>query len=165
MTTYTAITNAQVDVDSPITQTLMTLLRDNPLAINELAAGAPKPYWKIISSNSANPLDILSIGDFQGFHAFGSIDPTSISGSIALSDDNGSTWGTSSNISLNLNLAQFELFLDFTTGNFYWCSEGGSYSTGTVANASANVDAVRLDLNAGGTGQGIFVQLLGKEAV
>jgi hypothetical protein len=41
MTTYTTITNGQVDLDSPVTQTLMTALRDNPLAIAEQTSGAP----------------------------------------------------------------------------------------------------------------------------
>ena len=35
MTTYTTITNAEIDQDSPITQPLLTALRDNPLAIAE----------------------------------------------------------------------------------------------------------------------------------
>lgn len=41
MTTYTTITNAEVDQDSPVTQPLMTALRDNPLAIAEGDATAP----------------------------------------------------------------------------------------------------------------------------
>lgn len=41
MTTYTAIPNGDVDAESPITTTLMTLLRDNPIAITEGASGAP----------------------------------------------------------------------------------------------------------------------------
>lgn len=41
MTTYTTITNGQVDLDSPVTQTLITALRDNPLAIAEQTSGAP----------------------------------------------------------------------------------------------------------------------------
>lgn len=42
MTTYTAITNGQIDQDSPITQPLMTALRDNPIALAEGATGAPR---------------------------------------------------------------------------------------------------------------------------
>jgi len=42
MTTYTAIPDADIDTDSPITQSLMTLLRDNPLGIQEGASGAPR---------------------------------------------------------------------------------------------------------------------------
>lgn len=39
MTTYTAIPNSDIDRDSPITEPLMTLLRDNPIAITEGAWG------------------------------------------------------------------------------------------------------------------------------
>lgn len=41
MTTYTAIASTEVDADSPLTDTLMTRLRDNPLAIAEGASEAP----------------------------------------------------------------------------------------------------------------------------
>lgn len=41
MTTYTAIVGSEIDVDSPITESLMTRLRDNPIAITEGASGAP----------------------------------------------------------------------------------------------------------------------------
>lgn len=40
-TAYTAIPNADIDPESPITTGLITLLRDNPIAIAEGAAGAP----------------------------------------------------------------------------------------------------------------------------
>lgn len=42
MTTYTPIVDGQLDQDSPITQPLMEALRDNPIAIAEGAAGAPR---------------------------------------------------------------------------------------------------------------------------
>jgi hypothetical protein len=42
MTTYTAIANADIDADSPVTAPLMTAMRDNPIAITEGASGAPK---------------------------------------------------------------------------------------------------------------------------
>lgn len=42
MTSYTAITTSEVDADSPITESLMTRLRDNPIAITEGSSGAPK---------------------------------------------------------------------------------------------------------------------------
>lgn len=54
MTTYTAITNGQIDQDSPITQPLMTALRDNPIAITEGATGAPR-----IRGEAAAQLDDL----------------------------------------------------------------------------------------------------------
>lgn len=42
MTTYTTIANSAIDQDSPVTQTLMQALRDNPIAITEGASGAPR---------------------------------------------------------------------------------------------------------------------------
>jgi hypothetical protein len=42
MTTYTAIPNGDIDQDSPITQPLMTALRDNLLAVQEGDPTAPK---------------------------------------------------------------------------------------------------------------------------
>lgn len=42
MTTYTNIANSEIDTDSPVTESLMTRLRDNPVAITEGSTGAPK---------------------------------------------------------------------------------------------------------------------------
>jgi len=42
MTTYTPIANGSVDAGSPIDESLVTALRDNPIAISEGSAGAPK---------------------------------------------------------------------------------------------------------------------------
>lgn len=44
MTSYVSIPNGDIDQDSPITQPLMTALRDNPIAIAEGATGAPRIY-------------------------------------------------------------------------------------------------------------------------
>lgn len=42
MTTYATIANGDIDQDSAITQTLMTAMRDNPIAITEGATNAPR---------------------------------------------------------------------------------------------------------------------------
>jgi hypothetical protein len=42
MTSYVAIASGEIDADSPITADLMSKLRDNPIAISEGSAGAPK---------------------------------------------------------------------------------------------------------------------------
>ena len=42
MTAFVDITNNEIDQDSPVTQPLMVALRDNPVAITEGAAGAPR---------------------------------------------------------------------------------------------------------------------------
>ncbi|MCP3946314.1 hypothetical protein [Herbaspirillum sp.] len=41
MTSYTTITNGEIDQDSPVTQPLMTAMRDNPLAVAESDPTAP----------------------------------------------------------------------------------------------------------------------------
>lgn len=41
MTTYTTIPNGDIDQDSPVTQPLLTALRDNPIATAEGASGSP----------------------------------------------------------------------------------------------------------------------------
>jgi len=60
MTTYTAITDGQIDQDSPITQPLMTAMRDNPIAIAERATGAP------YVENSWYPYNSTSVGNDDG---------------------------------------------------------------------------------------------------
>jgi len=42
MTTYVAIADGEIQVDKPVTQILLTKIRDNPLAIQEGDASAPK---------------------------------------------------------------------------------------------------------------------------
>jgi hypothetical protein len=42
MTSYVAIADSDIDPESPIVATLMTRLRDNPIAITEGSSGAPK---------------------------------------------------------------------------------------------------------------------------
>jgi len=53
MTTYTAIPDTDIDPDSPITTGLMTLLRDNPIAITEGAAGAPSIVYGALDLQSS----------------------------------------------------------------------------------------------------------------
>ncbi|NBT32929.1 MAG: hypothetical protein EBT13_13790 [Rhodobacteraceae bacterium] len=69
MTSYTAIANSEVDSDSPVTDTLVTRLRDNPLAIAEGASGAP-----FLSSGWHN---------YDGAQALTAIYDFSVHGSVA----------------------------------------------------------------------------------
>lgn len=57
MTTWTDIANSAVDQDSPFTQPLLTLLRDNPIAALEGATGAP------VNAYAWHPYDMVDIGD------------------------------------------------------------------------------------------------------
>lgn len=70
MTTYSAITNGQVDQDSPITQPLMTALRDNPIAITEGSSGAPKIQTAAIQDAAVNRVK-LKTGTNSAAYSFG----------------------------------------------------------------------------------------------
>lgn len=55
MADYTTITDAQVDPEAPITSELMSALRDNPIAIAEAAATAPKIDPRAMDNVLAGP--------------------------------------------------------------------------------------------------------------
>jgi hypothetical protein len=59
MTIYTSITGGEIDADSPITESLVTRLRDNPIAISEGSTGAPKIQTSAYDTGS---VDEASIG-------------------------------------------------------------------------------------------------------
>ena len=98
MTTYTAIPNADVDVDSPLSTALITALRDNVLAIQEGDATAPRidsinamdhqgvegaigTYMLAMGNNSTN-----TTFDFGDTVAGSQLDPVGLSGDTALTD-------------------------------------------------------------------------------
>ena len=62
MTTYVAITDAEIDQDSPLTQVLMTKYRDNSIAIAEGAAGAPRVDLPAITAAQVEGLAALAYG-------------------------------------------------------------------------------------------------------
>lgn len=53
MTTYTTIPDGDIDQDSPVTQPLMTALRDNPIAIQEGDATAPNLLLGVAAKSAA----------------------------------------------------------------------------------------------------------------
>lgn len=67
MTNYTTITNGQVDQDSPITQPLITALRDNPTAIVEGASGAPRLLGEAVAR--AADLPVLTVTATSAYDA------------------------------------------------------------------------------------------------
>ncbi len=57
MTSYSAIANSEIDQDSPVTEPLLTKIRDNPIAISEGATGAP------IDQAMWHPYDSTAVSD------------------------------------------------------------------------------------------------------
>ena len=110
MTTYTAIANSAIDQDSPVTQPLMTALRDNPIAITEGASGAPRVQPEALAlyyvsgsatrstSGSSAVVEVTDLDNVDYVLLTGSILVTSASalGSVvcAVSTDNGATYGS-----------------------------------------------------------------------
>lgn len=98
MTTYSTIADGQVDQDSPITQPLMTALRDNPIAIAEGAAGAPKiaDSWRALETTSSTGLIVPDVEFGEGVRielaGSGSVNSNTISFKAEISSDSGSTF-------------------------------------------------------------------------
>lgn len=57
MTTYTAIADTEIDAESPLTEEVMTRVRDNPIALAEGATGAPRIWGSAI----ARPQDMPTL--------------------------------------------------------------------------------------------------------
>ena len=111
MTTYTTIANGAIDQDSPVTQTLMQALRDNPIAITEGASGAPRVNYAALdmyitegtasrsTSGTSNIVTVTGLDDL-GYILVNSDIATSTSDSINLtlryetSTDNGSSFAS-----------------------------------------------------------------------
>jgi len=66
MTTYTSIPNSDIDQDSPVTQPLMTALRDNPIAITEGASGAPRIVAAAIEGGDVSTSGQVYVSDGDG---------------------------------------------------------------------------------------------------
>ncbi len=81
MTTYTAIANSEIAVGAPVTNNLMTKMRDNPLAIQENDASAPTVAYATTAGNG------VTNGDSHD-HSGGD------GGTIALSSCSGTIDGT-----------------------------------------------------------------------
>jgi len=86
MTTYTAIPNGDIDPDSPITTGLVTLLRDNPIAITEGSTGAPKLQTAAYGADSINS---AAIANAQIYNAH--IHASALIATSKLAEDNGIT--------------------------------------------------------------------------
>lgn len=68
MTTYTTIGAGEIDVDSPISTSLMTKLRDNPIAITEGSSGAPKIQTAAISNGAIHQSQISTSTQDVGYN-------------------------------------------------------------------------------------------------
>lgn len=162
--TYTAIPDTDIDGESIVPQNLMTLIRDNPIAITEGASGAPrvqlagletkvKPWVLIEEIDASNDATI----DFTGLDAYSAlyddfmlimakVKPINDGNAIRMRVGTGATptWETGSDYGYHVNSA-----------------ESGSVSYAANANSNANYIFLNLDVgNDSSQGMGGVVKVM-----
>jgi len=168
MTAYVPIPNGDIDQDSPVTQPLMTALRDNLLATAEGSPGAPK-IAKNVSLGSGATVTFTGLDAFSGLVADMIIvgNTSGLSGGLEISvSDNGTTfYGTIPSV-FQADTTDWtghgKFWLNFATGNYglmRWQSTATAVrsSTGTITGASLNIVAIRFTCT--GTGGSVHVSL------
>lgn len=159
MATYTAITNGQIDQDSPITQPLMAALRDNPIAMAEGDSSAPKFALQAqVAGTYATSINgtavFTNLDDFAGVEF--NVLAQEIGGTEAGSDvlfeystDNGSTWSSSTTLgTIDSNKrASAQGYFNFADGTLvslmYHGGTNNFFTNTTMSGASNSINALR----------------------
>jgi len=162
MTTYTPITDAQIDAGSPINETLLNQIRDNPIATMEGAAGAPRYYFAPISG-AGTDIEIPLTDGFRSinihFVAMGESPSNTTDIRLALSSDGGSSWGADESIHVTNSgdtaISVGGVIVDAETGNYTGhvtkTDQAGSSVeiSGVVAGGGATANRIRIRARAG----------------
>lgn len=153
MATYRSIALSETDANSPVTQTLMEALADNPTAIAEGASGAPKlavNQASAIAGASSN-LVFSGLDDFSGLIIRGSYASSDVSTTVTfeISTDGASYTDTTTIIdAASIGKSSYEVFFDFDTGSLecvYLDNITAERVTATLAGASLSITHVRLN--------------------
>ena len=155
MKTYTAVTDAAIDQDSPMDEDLWTLYRDNPIAMLEGAAGAPRVALKsAIGSFTTGNLDFNSLDGWGGvwFSCGANNSSGASTRGIAFdaTDDGGSTYLGVVTLYMVPVTSSVQLvgFFDFATGvvhGTYQSTSAAGTFTQTIAGASTSINGVRFN--------------------
>ena len=101
MPTYTTIPDSTIAPEAPVTSELMTLLRDNPIAVAEGDGTAPKIKARALdirnASSTSSPLTATNLADLNYVMITGFVSTTyeeTVSVQYRLSTDGGSNWGS-----------------------------------------------------------------------
>jgi hypothetical protein len=177
MTTYTAIPNGDVDQDSPVTQTLVTLLRDNPIAISEGSTDAPRIQPRALQTGllgrtfgNSEVFDITNIKAVRlDLAAYFNNTSSNARFQAAFSDDGGSTWGATQDVFVIADASSTKttgsvfVEIDCETGSYQAAGVMGSDTSfrsisdsGTLT-VPTNADRVRFSKS---TSLGVFAGLV-----
>ncbi len=141
MTDFTPIAGSEIDAGSPLTDTVMTRMRDNPQAAAEGASGAYKFALKsAIGTFSGSNLDFGGLDDFSGvwFQCY-AVNTSGGFANLSFDATDGSYLGAQILLTLPLSTAYgLTGFFDFATGLVRGCY-GGNASTSTPGTFSQTI--------------------------
>lgn len=151
MTTYSAIANSEIAVGAPITNNLMTKLRDNPLAIQENDASAPDVQYAVSAGNadtvdSYHASQLLAFSNHTGTISTGQV----ASGIISQAKLNTTTTSQSASIA---DTAEATISMNaYSFREDYECSVDIDYLPVNGTSASADSPQFRIRNQSGGGG-------------
>ena len=137
MATYTAITDAEIDQDSPITQTLMTKYRDNLTAVIEDDSTAPKIKQRMrYGQNNGGNITFSDLANYGGVEIIAGIRESGGTGNAAIqmqySTNNGSSYTSITDILTAPDPGGSSTgsgYFDFATGELSIVSDNPTSST------------------------------------
>ena len=166
MADWTNITDTAVDPDAPLTSQLGYAWRDNPIAIAEGAADAPRvmhnalnTYIGSTTTTGSTPIEFLNTNGSLRFLSFGSVNPGSAYDDfqVCFSTSGGASWGAWRTI-LSGQLSGYVIngFLDCRLGKWFGIPDDPTFTGSTDANA------IRFRMsNEGGGGSSLDLTLIG----
>lgn len=155
MASYITITDAETDPEAPLTSELAKKWRDNPIAIAEGAAGAPKIVTrKFTSGAAAQTQTFTGLGDYGGvdFQLFArNTGAATYDLQFQFSSNGGSSWSTARLINsvgsgTGSNYMSLSGHFDFATGLLSIIGNDGIQPfrmSATLSGASLSIDAIR----------------------
>ena len=178
MADWTSLPNLAVGVGGLPSGTTVTALRDNPIAIAEGAAGAPrvqgvaldKVFLGALFSTNLNttPVGFIDLGGILGISLVGVVQGTTVGSlDIQYSTDNGATFGSSQTLYSPSTPIIGGGHLDFTTGEFRFTgsSETGSLqSTSRATTVPAGINALRFTSESSGPNLSVSCFAVGSAA-
>jgi len=158
MATYRPIAPSETDANSPLTAQLMSALADNPTAIMEQAAGAPRYAQKVIAGSAVSSSDLtffgFSAGGYTGAVIHGHWSSDSSSRSLTLQIGDATTLAAVDTLitTSTENSGSFTLAIDLTSGNWQisWIYGANAAATsGTATLPAGAVTRIRINTDTG----------------
>lgn len=173
MADWTNVLDSAQDPDAPVTSEWGYAMRDNPIAIAEGAAGAPKVQGRALSTyvgrllvNSATPVGFTNLSRHKRLLIMVGGGLTQATGNYQIyarfSNNAGSTWGSSQVMTVSSivspNSTNGSITVDINTGDYFMSLVSGSVfnnTTGTLV-VPTGTNGIQFSLNGASTGGVVF---------